>query len=239
MSARDLPVYITQAAPAPTALWLRRVLAPAVEACRFEKAPPLEVRPVGAWAGICDSRTFAPDLRVAISSKVVFWTTENIVSVYLHECCHRLLARHIGMLHRPEFLGLNAVLLLRSKAAFESDPLLNLNFFYDMQDCPVELENEPTWRGIVLNWALPLAAELAASTDSAEALSDLVLERWQLFVGERENAREQAAQQILAARKKAAAEEVQIEDLKSSLFIARTFLVVGWMCFLSVCFFVF
>lgn len=239
MSARDLPVFVTQTAKAPSALWLRRVLAPVVEACRFEKAPPLEVRPVGAWAGTCDSRTFAPDLRVAISSKVVFWTTENIVSVYVHECCHRLLEPQIGMQHRPEFFLMNAVLLLRSKAAFESDPLLNLNFFYDTQDCPVELENEAAWRSIVLTWALPLAAELAASDAGAEALAEIVCERWQKFLQERENARVQAAQQVLAARKNAAAQMEQIEALQSSLFVARTFLFVGWFCFLSVVCFVF
>ena len=238
MSARDLPVYITQAAPAQTALWLRRVLAP-VEACRFEQPVPLELRAVGAWAGVCHSRTFAPDRRVAISSKVVFWTAENIVSVYLHECCHRLLERHIGMQHRPEFFLMNAVLLLRSKAAFESDPIFKLDFFYDVQDCPPELENEPNWRGVILGWALPVAASLAATDATAEQLAYEVCSRWKSFVQERENARVQAAQQVVLARKKAAAVEGQIEDLKSSIFVWRALSSVGFLFFLSVCIFVF
>lgn len=238
MSARDLPIFITEAARATTALWLRRVLAPVVEACRFECAPPpLGVRPVGAWAGICDSRTFAPDRRVCVSSKLVFWTAENIVSVYLHECCHRLLESQIGMQHRPEFFCLNAVLLLRSKAAFESDPIFKLDL-YDMQDCPPELENEPAWRGVVLNWALPLAAELAATDAGAEALADIVCARWSAFAQERENAHVAAAQQVIAARKNAALQLEKIEDLQSSLFVARTFLIVGWVCFVVSVYFV-
>ena len=240
MSARDLPIFVTQAAqaaPALTAQWLRRVLEPVVEACHFERAPPLEVRPVGAWAGVCDSRTFAPDRRVSLSSKLLFWSSETIVSVYLHECCHRLLESHVGMKHRPEFLCLNAVLLLRSEAAFESDPIFKLDF-YDMQDCPPELENEPNWRGVVLNWALPVAAELAATDTSAEALADAVCQRWQDFLQDRETTRVQAAQEVVAARKYAAAQAKKIESLQSSIFFARTFLIVGWLCFLSVVYFV-
>lgn len=219
-----LPIYVTQAAPAPTAQWLRRVLAP-VEACRFEQHVPIEVRPVGAWAGVCDSRTFAPDLRVSLSSKVVFWSTENIVSVYLHECCHRLLESHVGMQHRPEFLCLNAVLLLRSKAAFASDPIFKLDF-YDMQDCP-ELENESGWRGIVLNWVLPAAAELAATDASAEALANEVCARWEAYIQEREKSRVQAAQQVLAARKFAAVQREKIDRVQSSIWMWRALTGAG------------
>lgn len=238
MSARDLPIFVTQTAKVPTALWLRRVLAPVVEACRFECAPPLEVRPVGAWAGVCDSRTFAPDRRVSLSSKILFWSSETIVSIYVHECCHRLMEPHIGMLHRPEFLGLNAVLLLRSKAAFESDPIFKLDL-YDIQDCPPELDNELNWRGLILGWALPMAAELAATEDSAEKLADVVCESWKSYVQERAAACIAAANEATAARKCEALQKEKIESLQSSLFVTRTFLGASLTSLFSVVYFVF
>jgi HAMP domain-containing protein len=238
MSARDLPIYVTQSAPPPTAQWLRQVLAPVVEACRFQLPPPLQVRPVGAWAGICESRTLAPDLRVCASSKIVFWTAENIASVYLHECCHRLLESQVGMQHGPEFFCLNALLLLRSAAAFKSDPIFQLDL-YDMQDCSPELLNEPNWRGIVLGWALHTATELADTDASAEALAQKVCQRWLAFNQEREQSRIVEAQQAFAARKNAAAQVQRIENLQSSLFVARTFLVASFISLFSVVYFVF
>jgi hypothetical protein len=237
MSARDLPIYVTRAAPAPTAQWLRRVLAP-VAACRFECAPPLEVRPLGEWAGICEFKTFPPDRRVCVSSKVVFWPPENIVSVYLHECCHRLLQSQIGMQHTAEFFCLNAVLLLRSKAAFESDPIFQLDL-YDIQDCPPELYSEPNWRGVVLGWALFLAAELAATDASAEAVASTVCERWQQHLQDRERSRIATALQTVVARKTAAAMRQRVSDLQSSRWMWRALTGAGWMSFFSVVYFVF
>ena len=120
-------------------------------------------------------------------------------------------------------------------SCFRLDPIFKLDF-YDLQDAPAKLDNEPGWRGIVLNWALPSAAELAAiDTTSAEALADIVCERWQDFLQDRETLRVQAAQQVLAARKYAAAQVEKIEGLQSSLFIAKTFLAVCFVSFLSVC----
>ena len=229
--------YSTQAAAPHTAAWVSRVLAPAIKACRFDKPPPVELRPTGRAGGYCQPRFVAPDGRVAISKQVCFWSDSDFVDVYIHEAAHRLLAGREVLDHGPEFFALNLSLLLRAQAFFERDVVESMSL-YDLQDQPAEVD-ETGWRGVVLGWALPLAAELAATNNSAEALADLVSERWKSFLQEQENAREQAAQQTLAARKRAAAAEVQIEDLKSSLFVARTFLVVGWMCFLSVCIFVF
>lgn len=237
MSA-TLPIYTCQAAPAPLAGYLQRLLQPVARACCFERGLPVEVRQTGMWGGWCPERQCAPDGRVVLSTRICFFTPENIVSVYLHESAHRFLERLEVAAHGPEFFCLNAILLLRSAAFFRLDSLLQLDL-YDLQDAPAELDNEPGWRGVVLNWALPVAAELAASNTSAEVLADAVCQRWQQFLQEREHSRVLAAQQILVARKKTAAAELQIEDLQSSLFVARTFLAVGWMCFLSVCFFVF
>lgn len=235
-----LPIYCTQAAPAPLAGWLQSLLQPVVEACCFERGLPIEVRSTGEWAGWCSDRQSAPDRRIAMSNRICFWTAENIVSVYLHEAAHRFLnAREVAAVaaHGPEFFCLNATLLLRCAALFRLDPIFKLDF-YDMQDCPAGLENEPGWRGIVLNWALPVAAELAATNTSAEALANEVCARWEAYIQEREKSRIQAAQQVIAGRKFAAAQKEKIESLQSSLFVARTFLAVGWLCFLSVVYFV-
>ena len=233
-----LPIYTCQAAPAELAGYLRRLLQPVVEACRFDHWLPVEIRPTGRWSGWCASRDGAPDRRVSLTTKIVFYPTESILALYIHESGHRLLEHAEVLDHGPEFFCLNAALLLRCASFFRLNPIFNLSF-YELQDCPAELESEPAWRGLALNWALPLAAELAASDAGAEALAEIVCERWQKFLQERENARVQAAQQVLAARKNAAAQKEQIEALQSSLFVARTFLFVGWFCFLSVCIFVF
>ena len=232
-----LSIYSTQAAPPPLAGWLQRVLHPVLAACRFEHGLPVEVRPTGSWGGWCSGRAEAPDRRIALTKKICFWPAEKIVSVYLHEAAHRFLECREVPTHGAEFFCLNAILLLRSAAFFRLDPLFQLDL-YDLQEQPAELD-EPNWRGVVLGWALPTATELAASDVNAEALADAVCERWQLFLYERENARLQTAQKTLAARKKAAAVEGQIEDLKSSIFLWRALSSVGFLFFLSVCIFVF
>lgn len=232
-----LAIYSTQVAPAPLAGWLQRVLQPVVEACRFERGLAVEVRPTGAWAGWCASANEAPDRRIALSTKICFWSAENIVSVYLHESTHRFLkAREIDA-HGPVFFCLNAILLIRSAALFRLDPIFKLDF-YDLQDAPAELENEPGWRGIVLNWALPAAAELAATDASAEALANEVFARWEAYIQEREKSRVQAAQQVLAARKFAAVQQEKIDRVQSSIWMWRALTGAGWLCFLSVVYFV-
>lgn len=232
-----LAIYSTQSAPAPLARWLQGLLQPVLLACYFERGLPLEVRPTGSWAGWCASPNEARDGRVSLSNQIVFWTNENIVSVYLHEATHRLLEARAIAAHGPEFFCLNALLLLRSAAFFRLDPLFKLGF-YDFQDAPAELENEPDWRGVVLNWALPLAAELAATDTGAEEVADIVCARWRQFAEWRENARATAAQQVVLARKKAVAAEEKIEALQSSLWMTRAFLCIGWFGFLSVVYFV-
>ena len=151
-----LSIYSTQAAPPPLAGWLQRVLHPVLAACRFEHGLPVEVRPTGSWGGWCSGRAEAPDRRIALTKKICFWPAEKIVSVYLHEAAHRFLECREVPTHGAEFFCLNAILLLRSAAFFRLDSLLQLDL-YDLQDAPAELDNEPGWRGVVLNWALPVA----------------------------------------------------------------------------------
>jgi hypothetical protein len=208
-----------------------------LEACRFEYGVPIEVRPTGAWGGWCGPRDGAPDGRIVLTKKICFWSTENIISVYLHESTHRFLEGREVAAHGPEFFCFHAILLLRGAAFFRLDPLFKLDL-YDMNDQPAEVEEE-NWRGIVLNWAIPVAAELAATDASAEALAAQVCERWNSFIQEREKSRVAAAQQVAAARKYSVAQKEKIESLQSSLFVARTFLFVGWASLFSVVYFVF
>ena len=229
--------YVAQTAQSMTAAWVARVLSPVVLACRFDTPPPVELRPTGRAGGYCQLRSVAPDGRVAISKQVCFWSDSSFADVYLHEAGHRLLSGREVLDHGPEFFALNLALLTRAQSFFARD-VVELMSLYDCQDCPAKLENEPGWRGIVLNWALPVAAELAATDTSAEALADAVCQRWQDFLQDRETTRVQAAQEVVAARKYAAAQAKKIESLQSSIFFARTFLIVGWLCFLSVVYFV-
>lgn len=230
--------YVSQTASSMTAAWVARVLSPVVLACRFDTPPPVELRPTGRAGGYCQLRSVAPDGRVAISKQVCFWSDSSFADVYLHEAGHRLLSGREVLDHGPEFFALNLALMTRAQSFFERDVVESMSL-YDGQDCPPELENEPGWRGIVLNWALPVAAELAATDASAEALANEVSARWEAYIQEREKSRVQAAQQVLAARKYAAAQVEKIEGLQSSLFIAKTFLAVCFMSFLLVVFFVF
>lgn len=199
----ELVIHITQRAAPTQAAWLVRLLAPVAAACRFAAPPPLEIRPTGTWGGWSSARDFALDGRVSISSKFVFWSSESVVDVVIHEWTHRLL-QHLEIFgHPPAFFCLNAVFLIRSARFFDGDPLNRLSL-YDIQDCPEALDDEPGWREVVLNWALPVAAELAAKDESAEELSQVVCARWASFVSERE------AAQIAAQRaSKAAIETAQ------------------------------
>jgi hypothetical protein len=238
MSARDLPIYVTQAAPAPLAGWLQRLLLPVATACCFDRAVPIEIRPTGVWGGWCASRDGASDRRVSLTSKIVFYKPESILSLYIHECGHRFLEHAEVMNHGAEFFCLNLVLLLRAQPLFKRDAAESMSL-YDLQDAPAALDSEPGWRGIVLHWALPVAAELAVTDASAEALASVVCARWEAYIQEREQSRAAAAQQSLGARKFAAAQKEKVEALKSSLFFARTFLFVGRAALLSVVYFVF
>ena len=229
--------YVSQTAPSMTAAWVARVLSPVVLACRFDKPPPVELRPTGRAGGYCQSSLLAPDGRVAISKQVCFWSDSSFADVYLHEAGHRLLSGREVLDHGPEFFALNLALMTRAQSFFERD-VVELMSLYDCQDCPPELENEPGWRGIVLNWALPAAAELAATDASAEALANEVCARWEAYIQEREKSRVQAAQQVLAARKFAAVQQEKIDRVQSSIWMWRALTGAGWLCFLSVVYFV-
>ena len=118
----NLAVFETRPAAAPLDAWLRRLLLPACAAAKLEPVP-LEIRPTGRWAGWAPGEDYSPDGRVNLSSKIIFWTSESIISVYLHEACGRLLEGREVQDHGPEFIALNAILLSRCAEFFRLDPL--------------------------------------------------------------------------------------------------------------------
>lgn len=134
-----MKVFVTTKAAQPH--WLERLLEPVAEACRFESAPPVELRPTGHWGGWCQNRSETPDGRVCISRLLEYRPAESIVSMYLHEACHRILEPHNVAVHGSEFAALLEVLYLRSISAINAPhwrssgvgPFLSI---YDFQDAP-------------------------------------------------------------------------------------------------------
>lgn len=169
-------VHQTTRTPAtqPMAQWLSRVLDPVIEVVKLSAPPPLEIRPTGTFGGWCEPLSHSPDRRISVSTKIVFWRQESIVNVYLHECTHRLLDSHGVQSHSAEFFCLNAVLLLRAAAFFDSNPLLKLSL-YDLQEAPEALKEHPEAHTLAMAWALAEAPVLADSDLTAEELSGEVV----------------------------------------------------------------
>ena len=164
--------------------WLQYILQPVVEACGFDNPPPLEVRPTGGWGGWCYPEGYAPDGRVCVSSQIVLWRKEHIISVYLHESSHRLLARWPDEFasHGPIFFTLNSLLLARCKSFFQAQHEFAEMGFYDLQDRPAELVNFPNWREMCLRFARETFTELGRKQCSAEHLAAEVVAAWPRFV---------------------------------------------------------
>lgn len=228
-------VYSSRRAEPAQSAWLQRLLGPLESSCRFEKRlPPLEVRPTGKWSGFCEDRQFVPDGRVAISSKKVsFWNDEKLIELYLHECSHRLLDQQDVDSHGPEFLCINAILLMRAAPSF-GDSVVSKLSFYDCQDRPAALLFEPGWRSIVIDFALAVATELALTTMAAEDLAEVVCARWLAHLQERDDERQQAAQQVLQAARTCAQRAEQLAELRFSRLLFFWCSVLGWGGFLSV-----
>ena len=191
----------------PVAQWLSAILCPAILAAGFNNPPPLELRPTGMSGGWCQARESAPDGRVAISKRLVFWKRESIISMYLHEAAHRLMDADEVATHGPEFFALNLILHSRCQSLFSAEAAQKVDF-YDLQDQPAELVNEPSWRGIVIAWALPKAEQIvtAHGDKTAEELVPIVLKSWAEFIVQRAKSAQQAAQR--ARQDVAQAEEI-------------------------------
>ena len=233
----SISVYFTERAPAARARWLQNLLSPVVEACRFELVPPMEVRPTGRWGGWKASQDSAPDGRVCVSNKLIFWTRDQLVETYLHEAAHGLLQGKNVLAHGPEFFCLNVVLLLRAEQFFLGFALLKMGF-YDLQDRPDALGfDDENWAGLVLNWGLATAQELVKNeTDSsAERLCILVCERWQDFLHQRQAEQvageEQSSKQLLLDRQ----QQELLSQIDNSRWLWKVLAVAGWLSFLFVC----
>lgn len=231
----ELAVYQVRAAQPALALWLERLLGPLQAACKFDRLPPVEIRPTARWAGWCATKDYAPDGRVCLSSRISFWTTENVIAVYLHESCHRLLDGQKIDSHGPEFLALNATLLGRAGSFFRSGDGLQKLDLYDFQDQPEALADEPGWRGIVLDWSLSTAAELVAAELAAEDLPGVICGRWNQYLVAREEARKSAVAEARRAARITAQRLVEITRLKVSRRLFVGLCLVGWFSFVSVC----
>ena len=228
-----LAVFFTERAPVARAQWLQKLLEPVAAACLMQQAPPLEVRQTGAAGGWADNAKLAPDRRVCISSKIVFYHAEAIKYVYLHESSHRLLESREIDHHGPEFFCLLAILLARSSTFFAASSWDKLDL-YDLQDRPEALDDaDESWRGIVLNWSLTTAAELASGDAAAEALADVVCERWQSFLIERESSTAAAAKAAAGACQQRKKHLQQLQELKDSLTLWRWLGGLGWMFFVG------
>lgn len=208
-------IHQTQRTPAtqPMAQWLSRVLDPVIEAVKLTAPPPVEIRPTGCWSGWCSDSPSAPDGRIVLSSRIVFWKQEAIVDIYLHESTHRLLDRHNAQDHSVEFFTLNAALLLRAAEFFDANPLLKLSL-YDLQDAPEALKNHPEANTTAMAWALAEAPKLAESELSAEELAGEVVARWKKFIQQREAAAKAAHRAKQATQNREAKMANTIENLR-------------------------
>lgn len=226
-----LAVFFTERAPAARAQWLQKLLEPLAAACKMQQAPPLEIRPTGGAGGWADSAKLAPDRRVCISSKIVFYHAEAIKYVYLHESSHRLLEGREIDHHGPEFFCLLAILLARSSTFFAASSWDKLDL-YDLQDRPEALDDaDESWRGTVLNWSLTTAADLASGDAAAEAMADVVCARWQSFLVERKVEQAAAAKAAAGAIARGKLLIVQVADLKNSRVLWRCLACLGWVFF--------
>lgn len=224
----QLAVYKT--APAPImARWLSGILDKVIEAAKLPSLP-VEVRPTGRFCAWVQDREYAPDGRLCMSSKIIFWRAESIAATYLHEAAHRLLECQEVPAHGAEFLCLNAILLIRAADHFDRNPIEKLGL-YDFSDRPIELESE-FWQGEVLAWALKTAHELAPTETPAIELAAIVCDRWQQHISDGRKARQKA---VLAAQRQA--EERQA--LKDLISLFRWLTALGWTSFFLVCMFVF
>lgn len=211
-----------------TAAWLRARLQPVILACKFEKPIPIEIRPTGVWGGWCAAPDSAPDRRVCVSSKVVFWTRERLTTVFLHECGHRLLAGREVANHGPEFFALIAILYTRANQFFDGEAIHFLKL-YDFQDV---VENH---RGEVLDWALEVAEKLAATDKTAEELAEKVCQLWLQYVKYKDiNELKKAAQVRAHINLKK-----EIQDINKKLFLWRALSGSGWSVVLATAYFLF
>ncbi|HWT18190.1 MAG TPA: hypothetical protein VN280_04695 [Variovorax sp.] len=221
-----LQVFQVQPAQPAVAVWLRRLLAPVVAACRLQGSYPLELRPMGPWAGFTLGSTFVPDGRVAVSSQLILWSHRSIVATIIHEWTHRLLPDHA---HDGAFAALQQALFLRVDAACPpraGEEGLQLQFaasLYDLQDLPDPLvAHADGGLGEAWRWAMITARSLAPSPFSAEALAAEISGRYKAWVIHLEAAPAAAAARAQTVADGAAAAKATRDELRRANDLLRT-----------------
>ena len=227
---KPLDVFFCERAPVQRSQWLQNVLQPLTAACRMTQPVSVEVRPTGSWGGWCQDSSRASDGRICLTSRIVFWSSQSIKVMYLHESVHRLLEGREIKDHGPEFLCLLMSSLLRASSFFELGPL-NFLTLYDFQDRPPGLEDDEDWRSVVLNWSLRTAAKLANTDATAESLASVVCQAWQAYLIERQAEKAAAAKAAAASITQRKKLTEQVVELKNSRTLWRCMAGLGWVSF--------
>lgn len=190
--------------------WLNTMLAPSVDACRFERVPGVRIAPLSGprtrFSGCVDRWNY--EWAVQLSISVGFWRKEEIISVYIHECAHLMVineerARGVYTLaHGPVFFLTNLVLCARVDSACKLPRnLVRLVSLYDFQDSPLESWPEAEWRSSVVHFAFKNCARLADSELSAESIAR---EAWHLWEIERKSLLAKEQSKIAETKEKTA-----------------------------------
>lgn len=225
-------VYQVLPAPAPVAAWLRNVLAPAVVACRFRNQYPVELRPCGKYGGWAQPVDYAPDRRIAMSSKAWYWGRKGVLTTYLHEVAHQLVGNEHEA-HGAVFFATNYLLLLRAEGCAGDDPtsargLVETMSLYDLSEPPPALQREADGGiGAAMGWAIKVARELAPSQLKAEDAGRAIGDRYQAWVKDLEAS--PAKRDAAAARARAAVATLTATraELQSANRLLRT--VSTWL----------
>ena len=106
---------------------------------------------------------------------------------------------------------------------------------YDLQEQHKDIAQEANWRGLVLDWALPVANELADSDASAEYLTHVVCARWKQFIDNRQASQIMVQRESVNTALQARRQIDEREDLMNSWLLWRVVEMVGWVSFFGVC----
>ena len=252
LQSHQVHVFEVVRAPIRTAVWVQKLLGPALVAIKLESARPIEFRPTGWWGGWAGGdRARNPDDRISISSRAHIWSKTNFVDVYHHELTHALLARQSlnekdeecpGLHeHDAAFFALNLLLLMRLDAANyvagdTATDWANCMGLYDLQDPPSCWADAPqhTWKPRAIAWAMAQAHELSSTDLSAEKSAKLIGKRYFQWADLMQAEPAQIAQSRTKLAKKSAIEtEVNLKR-KNDLFLFKSMFFMVTAAFLWV-----
>ena len=252
LQSHQVHVFEVVRAPIRTAVWVQKLLGPALIAVKLESARPIEFRPTGRWGGWAGGdRARNPDDRISISSRAHMWSKTNFVDVYIHEIIHALLARESlnekdeecpGLHeHDAAFFALNLLLLMRLDAAkyVAGDTVsdwANCVGFYDLQDPPSCWVDAPQhiWKPRAIAWSMGQAHELFSTDLSAEKCAKLIGKRYFQWADLMQAEPAQIAQSRTKLAKKSAIEtEVNLKR-KNDLFLFKSMFFMVTAAFLWV-----